>query len=135
MAEATKTILKLTNTEAIIKVSGNALDFTTITLESDLLLSGSEVVSGTPKVNIAAMVCYGIPGGYATITRNGEVVLSATNEALSMIDLTGHPFVPDTTGNTSNIVVTINTQRCQVYLFVKKVSGYKSTDALSIQNS
>ena len=136
MAEATKTILKLTNTEAIIKVSGNALDSTTISLATYLLSgSGSEVVSGTPKVNIAAMVCYGIPGGYATITRGGVVVLSAANDALSMIDLTGRPFVPDTTGNTSDIVVTINTQQCQVYLFVKKVSGYKSTDSLATTNS
>lgn len=130
----TKTILKLTNTEAIIKVTGIATDTTTISLATDLL-SGTEIVSGTPKVNIAAMVCYGIPGGYATVARGGAVVLNAANDALSMIDLTGHPFVPDTTGNTSDIVVTINTQQCQVYLFVKKVSGYKTTDALSIQNS
>lgn len=130
----TKTILKLTNTEAIIKVTGIATDTATISLATDLL-SGTEIVSGTPKVNIAAMVCYGIPGGYATVTRGGVVVLNAANDALSMINLTGHPFVPDTTGNTSDIVVTINTQQCQVYLFVKKVSGYKTTDALSTQNS
>lgn len=130
----TKTILKLTNTEAIIKVTGIATDTTTISLATDLL-SGTEIVSGTPKVNIAAMVCYGIPGGYATVSRGGAVVLNAANDGLQMIDLTGHPFVPDTTGNTSDIVVTINTQQCQVYLFVKKVAGYKTTDALSTTNS
>ena len=130
----TKTILKLTNTEAIIKLTGIAADTTTISLATDLL-SGSEIVSGTPKVNIAAMVCYGIPGGYATVARGGVTVLNASNDALSMIDLTGRPFVPDTTGNTSDIVVTLNTQQCQVYIFVKKVAGYKSTDALSTQNS
>lgn len=129
-----KTILKLTNTEAIIKVTGIAADTTTISLATDLL-SGSEIVSGTPKVNIAAMVCYGIPGGYATVARGGVTVLNAVNDGLQMIDLTGHPFVPDTTGNTSDIVVTINTQQCQVYLYVKKVSGYKTTDALSTTNS
>lgn len=130
----TKTILKLTNTEAIIKVTGIAADTTTISLATDLL-SGSEIVSGTPKVNIAAMVCYGIPGGYATVARGGVTVLNAVNDGLQMIDLTGHPFVPDTTGNTSDIVVTINTQQCQVYVYLKKVAGYKTTDALSIQNS
>ena len=130
----TKTILKLTNTEAIIKVTGIATDTTTISLATDLL-SGTEIVSGTPKVNIAAMVCYGIPGGYATVARGGVTVLNASNDALQMIDLTGRPFVPDTTGNTSDIVVTLNTQQCQVYIFVKKVAGYKSTDALSTQNS
>ena len=130
----TKTILKLTNTEAIIKVTGIATDTTTISLATDLL-SGSEIVSGTPKVNIAAMVCYGIPGGYATVARGGVTVLNAVNDGLQMIDLTGHPFVPDTTGNTSDIVVTINTQQCQVYVYLKKVAGYKTTDALSIQNS
>ena len=130
----TKTILKLTNTEAIIKVTGIATDTTTISLATDLL-SGTEIVSGTPKVNIAAMVCYGIPGGYATVARGGVTVLNAVNDGLQMIDLTGHPFVPDTTGNTSDIVVTINTQQCQVYVYLKKVAGYKTTDALSIQNS
>lgn len=130
----TKTILKLTNTEAIIKVTGIATDTTTISLATDLL-SGSEIVSGTPKVNIAAMVCYGIPGGYATVARGGVTVLNASNDALQMIDLTGRPFVPDTTGNTSDIVVTLNTQQCQVYIFVKKVAGYRMTDSLTTQNS
>ena len=131
----TKTILKLTNTEAIVKVTGLAADTTTISLATDLL-SGSEALNGsTQKVNIAAIVCYGTPGGYVTLARNNETIMSVANDGLQMVDLQGDPFVPDSVNNTNDIVVTVSSQPSQIYIYLKKVFGYRSTDYLTNQNS
>ena len=131
----TKTILKLTNTEAIVKVTGLTGDTTTISLATDLLLASEALVGGTQKVNIASVVCYGIPGGYVTLARNSVTILNIANDGLQMADFQGDPFVPDSINNTNDIVVTVSTSASQVYIYLKKVSGYKSTDSISTQNS
>jgi hypothetical protein len=99
----TKTILKLTNTEAIVKVTGLATDTTTISLDTDLLMGSNEqlitTANGYPaniarKVNIAAVVCYGVPGGYVSLVRNAVTVLNIVNDGLSMAYFQGDPFIP-----------------------------------------
>ena len=131
----TKTILKLTNTEAIVKVTGLAGDTTTISLATDLLLASEALVGSTQKVNIASVVCYGIPGGYVTLARDGVTIINLANDGLQMVALQGDPFTPDTINNTNDIVVTVSTSSSQVYIYLKKASGYRSTDYLTSANS
>ena len=131
----TKTILKLTNTEAIVKVSGLAGDTTTISLATDLLLASEALVGSTQKVNIASVVCYGIPGGYVTLARDGVTIINLANDGLQMVDFQGDPFTPDTINNTNDIVVTVSASPSQVYIYLKKASGYRSTDYLTSANS
>ena len=131
----TKTILKLTNTEAIVKVTGVAGDTTKITLATDLLLGTEALVGSTQKVNIASVVCYGIPGGYVTLARDGVTIINIANDGLQMADFQGDPFTPDTINNTKDIDVTVSTSASQVYIYLKKASGYRSTDYLTSANS
>ena len=131
----TKTILKLTNTEAIVKVTGLAGDTTTISLATDLLLASEALVGSTQKVNIASVVCYGIPGGYVTLARDGVTIINLANDGLQMVDFQGDPFTPDTINNTNDIVVTVSASPSQVYIYFKKASGYRSTDYLTSANS
>ena len=140
----TKQILKLTNTEAIVKVTGLTTETTTISLDVDLLMATNEkliiTANGYPTniaraVNIAAVSCYGVPGGYVTIARNSVNILNVANDGLQMVDFQGDPFIPDATQNTSDIVVTVSAQTSQIYIYLKKVAGYKTTDILSTTNS
>lgn len=138
-----KTILKLTNTEAIVKIAGTAAS-ETITLDVDLLMAANEqlitTANGYPaniprKVNLAAVVCTGAPNGIATIVRNGATLYTIQSSTMQMLDLQGDPFIPDAIQNDQSIVVTLSGAQTEVLLYLKKVAGYKSTDALSTQNS
>ena len=126
----TKTIIKLSNTEAVIRISGVAGDTATIILDSDLLLPLEYLNNDPIQVNIGAVYCSGIAGGYASLIRNNVTILNIANKSLNSVDLLGEPFVPDSINNTSNIVVTITGQQSQVYIYLKKVSGFTSTDSV-----
>lgn len=125
----TKTIIKLSNTEAVIRISGVAGDTATIILDSDLLLPLEYLNNDPIQVNIGAVYSSGITGGYASLIRNNVTILNVANKSLNSVDLLGEPFVPDSINNTSNIVVTITGQQSQVYIYLKKVSGFTSTDS------
>ena len=126
----TKTIIKLSNTEAVIRISGVAGDTATIILDSDLLLPLEYLNNDPIQVNIGAVYCAGVKGGYASLIRNNLTILNVANKSLEPTHLLGEPFVPDSINNTSNIVVTITGQQSQVYIYLKKVSGFTSTDSV-----
>lgn len=138
-----KTILKLTNTEAIIKIAGTAAA-STVTIATDLLMASNEQLITTgngypatiaPRANLAAVVCTGAPNGIAEISRNGVVIYTIQSSTMQMLDLQGDPFIPDSIGNDQNILVTISGAQTEVLIYLKKVAGYKTTDALSTTNS
>lgn len=114
-----KTIMKLTETLAIVKLSGAATE--TITLNSDLL-STTQTVSGTPKVGIGFIQW--TTGGDVTITRNG-VEIYKLYQNTGEFDLSGNGGMLDSTQGTSNIVVTISTGGV-VFLTLRKMEGYAS---------
>lgn len=126
----TKTIIKLSNTEAVIRISGIAGDTATIILDSDLLLPLEYLNNDPIKVNIGAVYCTGVSGGYASIIRNSVTIMDVACKSLNPINMMGEPFVPDSINNTSNIVVNISGQPAQVYIYLKKVSGFTSTDTV-----
>lgn len=128
-----KNIFKKTYAEALVKVAGTAAA-ETISLATDLLAT-NDVVSGTPTVNIAAVTWTGTAAAVITITRGGVVVMTLNSGASGFLDFGGQIFPPDPTGNTSDIVVTISGGQAECWIRLRKVSGYKSTDALSTQNS
>jgi hypothetical protein len=116
------TVLKQTETLAVVKVFGAG---GTITLATDLL-SPTMIVQGTPTVNIA-YAQWNISGGAAdriVVTRNAVAVLNLAQNA-GELDMSGNGGWAETTGNTSNIVVT-TTGVGEVYLTLRKVAGYKS---------
>lgn len=114
-----KTIMKLTETLAIVKISGAGTE--TITLNSDLL-SSTQTVSGTPKVGIGFINW--TAGGDVTITRNAVEIYKLYSNT-GEFDLSGNGGMLDTIQGTSDIAVTIVTGGV-VFLTLRKIEGYAS---------
>lgn len=121
---ATKRILKLTNTEAIVKVDGTA-GTVTIDLDVDLKLP-SELIIGSPAVNILALKIAGKPGGIASVIRNSETLWDLQANTGETIDLYNIGGISDPTHNTFDIIVTTAGAETQLLLKLRKVSGFKS---------
>jgi hypothetical protein len=118
-----KTILKNTNQEAVVKVAGTAAA-ATIDLSVDLLPASQALDGDTQTVNIAGLVWTGASGGVITITRNSVVVATLQSAPSGAIDFTGQMMIPDTVGNTQDIVVTISGAQAECWIRLRKVGGY-----------
>ena len=118
-----KTVLKNTNQEAVVKVAGTAAA-ATIDLSVDLLAASQALDGATQTVNIAGLVWTGASGGVITITRNSVVVATLQASPSGAIDFTGQMMIPDTVGNTQDIVVTISGAQAECWIRLRKVSGY-----------
>ena len=119
---ATKRILKLTNTEAIVKIDGEP-GTVTIDLDVDLKLSSEDIV-GTPRVNIITMQASGKPNSVLSVARNSENLWDLQANTAELVDLNNIGGISDPTNNTSDIVVTSSTAEGQLLLRLRKVSGY-----------
>jgi hypothetical protein len=121
----TKTVLRLTETEAVVKVAGTAAA-ETIDLQTDLLSSTQVLDGATQTVTIVGMQWTGAPGGIATITRNGTTIMTLQADSADQMMMNGQDMVPDSINATQDIVVTISGAQTECWLRLKKVSGYKS---------
>lgn len=117
------TILRKTPQKVAVKVAGGA-GADTITLATDLL-HPTEVVSGTPTVNILGFHWSGASNGVATITRNNTVIATLAGAAAGELIFSDAEF-SDNVNNTSNIVVTITGDQMEVWMLLRKQSGYTS---------
>lgn len=140
---ALKNVVKKTYCEALVKVTANTTaDTSTITLATDLLAASEQLITTAngypatiaPLVNIAGVVWTGAANTEITIVRNSIRIFTLQANAAGFLDFGGQLFPPDSIQNDQNIVVTFTGQG-EVWLRLRKVAGYKSTDALSIQNS
>lgn len=118
----TKTILKNTNNETIIKIAGTA-GSATIDLQTDCVAATQTTSGATQTVNITAVTWTGLTGSSITVARNSINVLSLAGEAAAELQFNEQGFV-DTIENTSDLVVTIAGAEAQCYLILRKVSGY-----------
>ena len=116
---ATKTVLRVTNNRAIIRVVGTAAsDTATISLATDLVGSGDALTSGGTPTAIISKVKTST-ANHVHITRNSVNV--ATFFGSDVIDesdwvLTDQP--------THDIVVTFNGGAGMVLIEITKISGY-----------
>jgi uncharacterized protein (AIM24 family) len=111
--------MKLTETSAIVKISGTGAE--TITLNTDLL-STTQTVSGTPKVGIGYLTW--TTGENIVIARNGVTVYTLFTNT-GEFDLSGNGGMLDIIQGTSNLVVTI-TGDGVIFLTLRKIEGYAS---------
>ena len=119
----TKTVLKNTNQETIIKVAGTAAS-STIDLQTDCLASTQAISGATQTVNIVACKWCGLNNSTITITRNSVNILTLNGADAGDLDFSaGYGFV-DSIQNTSDVVVTVAGAEAQVYLTLRKVGGY-----------
>lgn len=123
----TKTVLKASEAEAVIKVTGVDGDTATISLATDILASTQEAGNAGQTVYITGMQWTGAVAGVATITRNDVIVATLNAGASGALEMSGQMMTPDTTESTSDIVVDITGGQTEVWLRLKKVGGYKTT--------
>ena len=123
----TKTVLKASEAEAVVKITGVAGDTATIDLATDILASTQEAGNADQTVYISGLQWTGAVAGVATITRNNVIVATLNAGAAGALEMTGQMMIPDTTEATSNIVVDITGGQTEVWLRLKKVDGYRTT--------
>lgn len=121
----TKTVMKNTHQESVVKVAGTAAA-ATIDLQTDIVNSAQVVDGATQVVNIVGVMWSGATGGQIQITRNGVVVKTMVTDSADYHDYSGQDMMPESTENTSDIVVTISGAQAECWLKLRKMSGYKS---------
>lgn len=121
----TKTILKNTNNETIVKIAGTAAS-ATISLNSDCVASTQATSGATQTVNIVGFQFTGLASSTITIARNGTNITTVSAEGHDDVEFAAGMGFSDTIQNTSDIVVTIAGAEAQLYLTLRKVSGYAS---------
>lgn len=122
-----KTILKNSEVESIIKVTGSNGDVETILLNDDIV-SASQIAETTTSqvVNINGAQWTGATDGVAQIYRNDVLITTLNAAASGAVEMNGQMMMPDTTENLSDIVIQFSGGQSEVWLRLKKVSGYKS---------
>lgn len=115
-----KTIMKLTETLAIVKISGAGTE--TINLSTDLL-SSTQTLSGTLKVGIGYLNWSASEA--ITIVRNSVDVFKLHLNA-NEFDLSGNGGMLDLTQSDQNIVVTMGAGGGVCFLTLRKMGGYAS---------
>lgn len=88
-------------------------------------LNWQQSLATASKVTITGIRWNGELGNVILITRNGTRVLTLPTESADYIAFDGQEMPPENTAATSDIVVTqVGTGQIEVYLKLRKVSGY-----------
>lgn len=117
--------IRQTHQEAVIKVWGAAGVTETIDLQT--LMPSSQVLDGdTQTVTIIGVTWTGGADGIATITRNSATIMTLQANAAGMLLFDGQTMPPDSINATHDIVVALTGAAGEVWLKLRKVSGYKT---------
>jgi hypothetical protein len=119
-----KTVLRLTQTEAVIKVSGNG-GSATIDLQTDLLAATESLAAGSQNVTIVGVRWSGESANTILIERNSTRILTLPTEQADYIAFDGQELPPENTNATHDIAVAqVGSGYVELYLKLRKVSGY-----------
>lgn len=121
----TQAVIRQTQQETVVKVWGAAGVTETIDLQT-LMGSNQELDGDTQTVTIVGLTWTGAIDGIATITRGTTTVTTLQANAAGMLYFDGQTMPPDNIEATKDIVVAITGAACEVWLKLRKVSGYKS---------
>lgn len=120
----TKTLLKLTETEAVVKVAGST-GSATIDLQTDILDPNQATSGTTQTVTITGVRWNGDLSNTLAINRNSVRVMTLVTDAADTVLFDGQELPPENTEATSDIeVVQTGTGNVELYLKLRKVSGY-----------
>jgi len=120
----TKTILKNTHQEAVVKISGTAAS-ATIDISADLLNAKQALNGSTVRVDIIDCIVTGLLGSGITVVRNSVPILAFAPENSIKLSFEGEGF-RENIQNNANIVVTISGAEAHIYLVLRKVTGFAS---------
>jgi hypothetical protein len=126
----TKTVLKLTERDAVVKVAGDA-GSATIALATDLLKS-TEVINGVADVAISGIQWTGSADATIEIVRNGVTIMTLTGASIGFLEMQGQSMVPDDIESDQDIIITTTGAAAEVWIRLKKVSGYLSKIETSV---
>jgi hypothetical protein len=118
----TKTIIKNTNQETIVKVGGTA-GSATIALATDCLAATQALDGATQSVDIVTAQTNGLLNSAVTVVRNAVAVMAFAPENSATFNFEGNGL-RDTVQNTKDLVVTISGAEAHIYLTLRKVGGY-----------
>lgn len=116
-------ILRQTHQEAVIKVWGPAATTETIDL-STLLATGQALDGATQTVTIVGVQWTGAPSGVAAVSRNSETIMTLQSAPSGALLFDGQTMPPESRQATSDISVSITGATVEVWLKLRKVSGY-----------
>lgn len=122
----TKTILKKTKNETVVKLanSGGSSQTASIDLQTDCLL-GSEALDGaTQTVNIVNVYWTGETGSSFYLKRNSVGILAGPGDQPQKFSFEGEGFV-DSVSNTYDIDATMSGE-IYVYITLRKTGGFRS---------
>ena len=115
----TKTILKNTDKEVIVKVQGNS-GSVVFTL-GELALVG-EVSDANTYVSISGIQWSGATDGVITIKRNNIVIATLQTNNAGALDMMGQGMIPDNTEANSGFEISVNNIQCELWLRLLKVN-------------
>ena len=118
----TKTVLKLTEKDAVVKVAGGA-GSATIDLQTDLKKTNEELAA-TQQVAISGVQWTGTTDAVATVVRNGVTIMTLNCGASGQLEMQGQSMIPDAIEGDKDITVTVTGTAGEVWLRLKKVAGY-----------
>lgn len=123
----TKSFLKITHQDCVAKVAGTGGPVT-INLTTDLLPVSGQVLDGaTQTVNITGVSWTGTNDAEISLLRNNVVVMTLPSTGSNFLDFDNSQMTPEITNNTYPIVVNVTGTQGEVWIRLKKVSGYRST--------
>lgn len=121
----TKTILKKTQTDVVIKLSGVSGDTFTVDLNGADVVADTEVAGATQVVNITGISWTGESTATVVVGRDGTRIFTLPCSAPSQWDFDGQTMPSESTKNTSDIDIGFTgTGNAEVWLKLRKSSGY-----------
>ena len=127
----TKTVLKVTENEAVVKVQGTGAA-STISLATDILAPTQLVDGSTQTVDILGIGWSGASGGVVQVSRNNVIVTTRLVDNSGFAEFGGQALPAENTQHTSDVVVTISGAQAECWLVLRKVGGYKSKVETSV---
>lgn len=123
----TKTILKKTHQEAVIKIAGTGAA-ATISLVDDIVAAGQVAdEEASQSATIVGVTWTGAANGVVEIKRNDAVIMTLQANAAGMLYFDGQSMIPDAVESLSDVVVTISGAQAECWLKLRKTGGYKTT--------
>lgn len=114
--------LKKTKKDVVVKVFGTP---GAATIDLNDLVIDNEFINGTPTVNLIGVSWTGSNDTEITISRNSQVLLTCPSTGSNYINFSGDNFTPDILNNTHNFSINMVGTQGQVWLRLRKLSGYE----------
>lgn len=126
----TITVVSKTYNAVLVKVAGSA-GSATLNLTTDILATNEALNGAVQKVNIESLFWTGDLDSAISINRNSTRLYSLQSNTISNINLTEAGFATDPINNTYPLVFTVTGTNMELWIKLKKISGYKNTDLVS----